>query len=70
MDKPAPSKSFATMIGREQQEIRDRMQAQLDQVTRQARELENRLRIEEAEKRAGQSRIRLGVAALFGLRNV
>ena len=70
MDKPAPSESFATMIAREQQEIRGRMRAQLDQVTRQARELENRLRIEDAEKRAEKSRIKLGVAALFGLRNV
>ena len=42
----------------------------LDEPAERARRERNAQAIKDAEKRAEQSRIKLGVAALFGLRNV
>lgn len=41
-----------------------------DELAARARRMRNQQSLEEARLRAEQSRIKLGVAALFGLRNV
>ena len=50
--------------------VGEQWQAEQDELARAARERRNAEALTEAEKRAEQSRIKLGVAALFGLRNI